>query len=893
MIATSHVIGVVVAYVAVLFAIAYAFDKRLRWLAARPRWSSMVYTLSIAVYCTSWTFYGSVGLASRSGVDFLPIYLGPTLVFCLAPHLLHRMVRVSKHNRITSIADFIATRYGRSAKLAGTVTVIAVVGLVPYIALQLKAVAASFLLLVDPVAPPQTDGEVAVVTAAMLAVFAMLFGTRQLDLSESRPGLASAIAFDSVVKLLCLSAVGLFVGYALFDGFGDLFAQAARQPALAGRFRFDIPAPTWSAMLLLSMAAAFCLPRQFQMMVVEQRSDADLRRATWAFPLYLLLINLFVLPIALAGDLLLPAGRNPDLIVLDLPLAAGAGWLAVLAFLGGVSAATAMVVVETLALGAMVSNDLVMPVLLRLLPRRVAAMRDLTRVVLQIRRVSIIVVLALGLIYMQVIGQTYALFSIRLVSFAAIAQLAPAIVLGLYWRGAGAVGAMAGLIAGFAVWGYTLFLPSLARSGLLPVTFIETGLFHLDWTRPYALFGLTGLDPIAHCLFWSLLANAGLLIGCSILVRPSARERTQALAFMETSQGLTPGASVGWRSSGSVKELIALVGRFIGPARASARFADLGCDPDAVADPATVQHAERLLTGVIGGASARVLLASAVKESPLGVDELMLILDESSALIRYSRRLEDKSRELEAATSELQSAYESLKQLDRMKDEFVSTASHELRTPLTSIRSFAEILYDNPELDAAERQHFLGIIIQQSERLTRLINDMLDLAKIEAGAMDWHMRPIMLADIVYEAAAATDRLFADKAIAVSLDLAADLPPVRGDADRLSQVLINLLSNAAKFAPPAGGAVRVTLSGDGATQRISVSDNGPGIAVEDQAVIFERFRQVGGNDLTMKPQGSGLGLPICRMIMTHHGGSVTVESAPGAGATFVVTVPTAT
>jgi signal transduction histidine kinase len=885
----TALLAVIGAYVCLLFGIALWSERR------GVRRSGLIYTLSLGVYCTSWTFYGSVGRAAQSGINFLPVYLGPTLVFCLGGWLLARMIRVSKASGITSIADFVSTRYGRSAGLAGLVTLVMLAGSVPYIALQLQAVAESFLLVLPPgPGPGPGTGEVQLATAVLLAVFAILFGARHTDLSAHRPGLVAAIAFDSVVKLVCLTAVGLFVGLVMFDGFGDLFTRAAARPDLAGLARFEVPPADWTALLLLSMAAAFCLPRQFHMIVVENRREADLAHAIWGFPLYLLLINLFVLPIAFAGVLVLPAGHNADMIVLDLPLSAGASWLAVVAFVGGVSAATGMVAVETLALGTMVSNDLVMPALLRLLPRRMAGIADLTHLLLAIRRTSIVLLLVLGLLYAWVVGDSYALVSMGLVSFAAAAQLAPAILLGLFWSGARSAGAGAGIAAGTLVWAYTLFLPSLARSGLLPDGFLDTGLFGLEWTRPYALFGLSGLDPITHTLFWSMLANFGLLIGISVLLRPSPAQLAHAVAFIETSRGRDGHIPATRVDASSRAELVELVGRFVGPARAAEVFDSLarehGLDSaTAAVDQTTVHHAERLLAGVIGGASARVLIASAVHEAPLGVEELMLILDESSQLLRYSQRLEEQSRALQATTQELRRANERLQELDHLKDEFVATVSHELRTPLTSIRSFAEILHDNPELEAGQRGEFLGIIIAESERLTRLINDVLDLAKIGSGMMVWNMEEVDLAALVRDAVAATRRLFADRGIELRVDLAAHLPPVSGDRDRLAQIVINLMSNAAKFAPTETGIVRIGLAGDGATERVSIGDNGPGIATADQGAIFDRFRQV-GDTLTRKPGGTGLGLAICRMIADHHGGTISVASAPDEGATFTLTLP---
>jgi Na+/proline symporter/nitrogen-specific signal transduction histidine kinase len=874
------------AYCALLFAVAALAERARR--RPPPAW---LYVLSLGVYCTSWTYYGSVGRASARGIDFLPIYLGPTLVCVLGWPLLAKILRISKAHRITSIADFIATRYGKSGLLAGLVTLIAVVGSVPYIALQLKAVSASLLVMLPPDAGSSGETAVALGAALVLAAFGVLFGARRIDPDEHHRGMVAAIALESVVKLVCFAAVGLFAGLVLFDGFDDLFARAAALPQALSLTTLQTPGTEWTGLLLVSMAATICLPRQFQMLVVENRDERHLSPAMWGFPLYLFAINLFVLPVAFAGLLLLPAGSDPDMVVLTLPLAAGARWLSLLAFIGGVSAATAMVVVESVALSTMVCNDLLVPVLLRL-PGKPRA--GLTGRLLGVRRASIVGVVLLGYLYMQQVGDSFALVSIGLVSFCAAAQFAPAIVAGLFWHGATRLGALAGIGGGFLVWTWTLFLPSLALSDILTRGYLSTGLLGWTWTRPYALFGLNGLDPITHSLFWSMLANIGLLVGLSVLGRPSAVERAQARAFVDVFAAA--GQSGGWSGRAPVADLAALLSRFMAPAQAQVRLLELarasGADPRAPqADPAVVRGVERLLAGMIGGASAHVLVTSVAGERLVAVEEVMRIVDESSEIREYSRRLEEKSRELQATTEELRHANDTLQQLDRLKDEFVSNVSHELRTPLTSIRSFSEILFDEPDLDLAQRQQFLGIIVRESERLTRLITDMLDLAKMQAGELHWQFEPVRLESVLRDAAAATGQLFRDRGVGLTLQLAEDLGPVRADADRIAQVAINLLSNAVKFSPADTGQVRLRLYRGESSQAIEVVDNGPGIEPIDQVVIFERFRQA-GTGLTDKPAGTGLGLAICRAIMERHGGTLTVSCAASEGATFRAILPEA-
>ncbi len=893
------------AYVGLLFAIAAYGDKRAdagRSLIANP----YIYALSLAVYCTSWTFYGSVGRAATSGIGFLPIYLGPTLMAALWWFLLLKMIRISKANRITSIADFVASRYGKSQLLGGLVTIIAVIGIIPYIALQLKAISTSFSIILHypGVAMPEKLGSQPFIgdntfyIAMMLAAFTILFGTRHLDATERHEGLVAAIAFESVVKLVAFIAVGLFVTYGMYNGFTDIFQRAAENPQLHALMTMAGESgsyTSWASLTLLSMFAILFLPRQFQIAVVENVDERHLNKAIWLFPLYLLAINIFVLPIALGGLLHFPAGGvDADTFMLTLPIAEKQIWIVALAFIGGLSAATGMVIVETIALSTMVCNDLVMPVLLRLRWLRLTERRDLSRLLLGIRRGAIVGILTLGYLYFYLAGEAYALVSIGLISFSAVAQFAPAIIGGMFWKGGNRLGTICGLSAGFLIWLYTLLLPSFAKSGWLPITFLTQGLGGVELLKPQQLFGLQGLDEISHCLFWSLFANIGLYVAISLLRRPDASEHGQAALFVDAYRQAPAAGSRFWRGSASINDLLALLGRFLGPARAhealteyarQRRVQDIEAIP---ADADTVHHAESLLAGAIGNASARVMIASVVEEEPLDIDEVMHIIDEASQVLAYSRQLEHQSRELEAATNDLRSANLRLQELDRLKDDFISTVTHELRTPLTSIRAFTEILRDNPKLPDAQRENFLGIVIRESERLTRLINQVLDLSKIESGNTAWQSIQFDMRDVINESAAAVGQLFRDSGVTLTLELPDDAPEIVADRDRVMQVMMNLLSNAAKFCASGEGRVVVKLTHEAQALRVDAIDNGVGISVEDQAVIFDKFRQV-GDTLTEKPKGSGLGLAISRQIIEHLGGRLWVTSQPGAGATFSFTL----
>ena len=898
------------AYLGLLFAIAYFADRRAdrgRSVIANP----YIYSLSLAVYATAWTFYGSVGRAVSTGVGFLPIYIGPTLMCILWWILLRKIILISKVHRITSLADFIASRYGKSALVAGLVTVIAVIGILPYISLQLKAISTAFEIvhshhveLPHGARAGSFLADTAFYVALILAAFTIMFGTRHLDASERHEGMVAAIAFESLVKLIAFLAVGLFVTYGIFDGFGDVFTRARALPRVEELFVIGGSGDTHASILaslysasFFSMLAILFLPRQFQVSVVENVDVNHVKTAIWLFPLYMLVINLFVPAIAFGGMLYFAgASVDPDTYVLTLPLANGQNGLGLLVFIGGLSAATGMVIVETIALSTMVCNDLVMPLLLRWRALRLNERTDLTGLLLGIRRAAILVMLILGYLYFRIAGEAYALVSIGLISFAAVAQFAPACLGGLFWKGGTRAGALAGLSAGFLVWLYTLLVPAFARSGWVPMSIVEAGPLGIEVLRPLQLFGLTGLDQITHGMIWSMLANVGAYVAVSLATTQSAVEHSQATLFVDAFKHSAAGTgSLFWRGGVSVKDLRGLLSRFLGADKADdalesyARQRRLRSAWEVEADANLIQFAETKLAGAIGGASAHAMVASVVKEAPLTMDEVMSILDEASQIMKYSRQLEQQSRELASAYAELRSANERLQELDRMKDDFVSHVSHELRTPLTSIRSFSEILQDYPELDAPTRSKYLSVIIQETERLTRLINQVLDLSRIEAGRAEWQVVEVNPREVVEHAAAATSRLFDEKGATLEVDLPPEVPWILADRDRLVQVVINLLSNAAKFCADTGGRVAISLRALPDAIRVDVRDNGAGIEAHHQAVIFEKFRQV-GDTLTAKPRGTGLGLAISREIIQHFGGRLWVESEPGRGATFSFIMP---
>lgn len=892
------IVVVFICYMSLLFGVAFWAERRAR--QGRSVVSSpVVYSLSLAIYCTAWTYFGSVGRASVQGLGFLPIYLGPTLVAPIWIMVLKKMIHISKNQRITSVADFISARYGKSAGLGIAATIIAVVGIIPYISIQLKAIVSSVEVLMGPAF--QRGGpiylDVGLYVAIALAVFAILFGTRRLDPNEHHEGLIAAIAFESVIKLIAFLAVGIFVTFVLYDGFSDLFSKGAAVPDIAKLFRFEssgIDGGQWFWLIVLSMSAILFLPRQFHVAVVENTDPGFVNKAAWLFPLYLLLINIFVLPIAVGGLLAFPQGGvDPDTFVLSLPLSADHDTLALLAAVGGFSAATGMVIVSVLALSIMISNNLVLPLLLQpsLLQRN--EVTDLSPRLLGIRRVSIVIVLLMAYSYFKSVGAQYALVSIGLISFTAAAQFAPLIIGGMYWKRATRKGAMAGLLAGFVVWTYTLPLPTLVETGVLPESLMTEGLWGLNWLKPHNLFGLTGMDPISHGAFWSLLFNIALFTIVSVYTQQSALGISQADIFVNIYKYREGSSDYEMlRRQAKTRDLRLLLQRFLGQSKADVLLDEYseanGVDLNKLREAPTdlVNYVEVQLSGAIGAASAQLIISSVSKEDPISLEEMFEALEQTREALAYSKALEEKSAELEQMTQQLQTANEQLQELDRLKADFITTVTHELRTPITAIKALAKILMDHPDLEAARQQEFLGILVSESERISRLINQVLDLEKLSSSASDRHREVIDFVEIVQKSYLGLSRLMEEKDISAKLQVPDQPVPVSGHRDRLTQVVVNLLSNAIKFCDAEAGSILVTLTTESNRVRLSVSDNGPGIPTAQRAHIFERFTQLAGADGS-KPQGSGLGLFISRTIVEDHGGQIGVEEGKDGGAVFWV------
>lgn len=904
MLSPDFVILTAVAYVGLLFALAYVSDLRARQGRAGFLRSPLVYTLSISVYCTSWTFYGAVGTAARNGLEFMAIYMGPTLVFVGWWFLLRKLLRIAHGQRITSIADFLSSRFGKSSKLAILVTVIAVVTITPYIALQLKAVTTSIQVISTADGRGRLaglgDAGLGLAVAMGMAVFTILFGTRNVDAREQHPGVVAAIAFEASVKFVALVAVGLFVVFGLSDGPAQIYARAAE----AG-FTIHEPGPfgsRWVTVLFLSACAVICLPRQFQITVVENADENHLRTAAWAFPAYLLLMSLFTLPIAFYGLATMPAGSNPDMFVLTLPMAADQNALALFAFIGGFSSATSMIIVASIALSIMVSNHIVLPLALRF-TRDLAAheAQGIARLLLVSRRTSIAVILFLGFIYFWLTGESGALAPIGLISFAGVAQFLPALLAALYWRGATVRGALAGMGLGFAVWGWTLFLPSFAAGSDMVAALLAQGPWGIAALRPQALFGMGDTDPLVHSLFWSMLLNAGTLVLTSLATRQDRLERIQAGVFVDVFRSGQRGQGHGGtgraiRSTATADDLFFLAERVLGWQRARVLFEDAGIRHGAHArgadaPPAFVIRLERELASSIGAASAHILLSKVVRGDALSLDEVMQIADETLQVISHSNELEKKSNELRQTARQLQEANAKLHALHRQKDDFLSQVSHEVRTPMTSIRSISEILMRQPDLDEAQRDRFVGLIHHESVRLTRLLDEILDLSALEHGERDWENHPVDPEAALSRAMEVCDAIARQRNIGFSREHSPVPVVVAGDSDRLCQVFINIIANAIAHNRDPEPRVHVRSRVTATEYQVEIMDNGAGIAPEFRATIFDKFVRIGeaGNTGGAFP-GLGLGLNISHTIVRKLQGRIELVEGALPGACFRISLP---
>ena len=881
-------------YVSILFYIAYWAEKR-----SHSKWTNnpYIYSFSLAVYCTAWTYYGSIGVAAESGLSYLPIYLGPIIIIPTWMVILKKIIRISRVNKISSIADFISLRYGNSRFLGALVTMICVFGIVPYISLQLKSISDTFHIVTKTQSSDNIFTDTTTYVCLALALFASYYGTKYVDASEKRRGIVTAVAMESILKLVFFLIIGIYVTYFVYDGFGDIYTKAAvledfEKKNSIGDLTSGI---NWFFLCLLSMFAIFLLPRQFHTAIVENNKETHIRTAMWLFPLYLLLFNIFVFPIAWGGNILFQGkGLNSDTYSLLIPQFFNNNFLTVLVFLGGFSAAISMIIVSSIALATMLSNNLLIPYGFIGSLENSSQKKNSKRIV-NSRKIGIFSLIILAYAIYRIFVLDYSLVSIGLVSFVVIGQLAPSFFGALFWRRGSKKGAITGIIIGFLICFYTLLIPyaiGITKSSSL---FIQEGPWGITLLKPFELFGLDYLEPIPHAVFWSLFFNVICYAAISVSFKGNYRERNYAEMFVDIDKYITNHEDVFvWKGTAYISDIQKVLQRFLGEERTKRAMTifNLKYNIDkniTTADARFIKFAENLLTGHIGTASAKILISSVVKEDKISLTEVLRILEESKENIIINKKLTDTSNELKKISTQLKNANQELVNKDIQKDEFLDTVTHELRTPITAIRAASEILHDDDDIPEELRKQFLQNIISESDRLNRLIDKILDLEKFETGKQKIYLSKNNISKTVEKTVLSLNQLIKNKKIRIEFDKASKEIKAFYDEERIIQVIYNLLSNAIKFSSETDGKINIRISEKKDVVEVRIHNNGKGIKEEDFEAIFDKFYQ-SRNQNVKKPIGSGLGLAICKQIIEHHKGKIWADNTEVNGATFIFTLP---
>jgi Na+/proline symporter/signal transduction histidine kinase len=885
---------ILIGYVSILFYIAYWAEKR-----SHSKWVSnpYIYSFSLAVYCTAWTYYGSIGVAADSGLNYLPIYLGPIMIIPIWMIILKKIIRISRVNKISSIADFISLRYGNSRFLGAVVTMICVFGILPYIALQLKSISDTFHIVTKTQSTSDIFTDTTTYVCLALALFASYYGTRYVDASEKRRGVVTAVAMESILKLVFFLIIGIYVTYFVYDGFGDIYSKASvlegfQEKNTIGGLTNGI---NWFFLCVLSLFAIFLLPRQFHTAIVENNKESHIKTAMWLFPLYLLLFNIFVFPIAWGGNILFQGkGFNSDTYSLLIPQYFDNNFLTVLVFLGGFSAAISMIVVSSIALATMLSNNLLIPYGFIGSLQNVSPEKNSKRI-LNSRRIGIFSLIIVAYLIYRIFILDYSLVSTGLVSFVVIAQLAPSFFGALFWRRGSNKGAVTGIIIGFAFCFYTLLVPYAIGISQSTSLFIQQGPWGIALLKPFQLFGLDYLDPIPHAVFWSLLVNFMSYFAVSVSFKGNYRERNYAEMFVDIDKYITnhEDAFV-WKGTAYVSDIQKVLERFLGQQRTARALSIFNLKynipkDEIMADARFIKFAENLLTGHIGTASAKILISSVVKEDKISLPEVLRILEESKENIIVNKKLTETSNELQKISTKLKNANLELVNKDIQKDEFLDTVTHELRTPITAIRAASEILHDDQDIPEEVRKQFLQNIISESDRLNRLIDKILDLEKFETGKQKIYLSKNNLTATINNTLESLKQLIANKHI--KIEFIANKKEVKAfyDEERIIQVLHNLLSNAIKFCSVSNGVITISIAEHNEETEVKIHNNGKGINEGDFEAIFDKFYQ-SRNQNVKKPIGSGLGLAICKQIIEHHKGKIWAENTGDNGATFTFTLP---
>lgn len=870
----------VILYLGLLFFIAFWAEKKKSnfWIN-----NPYIYSLSLAVYCSAWTYYGSIGVASNQGLEYLAVYIGPVIIIPAWIYINSKIIRISRVHKISSIADFISLRYGNSRSLGAIVAIVCMLAVIPYIGLQIKAISDTFHLMTHTANSDNIFLDTATYVVLIIAVFSAYYGTKYVDASEKRLGIISAVAVESFLKLIFFIILGVFVVYGVFNGFDDIYEKASKLPDFTQKNTFNglEGAFNWFLMCMLSMTAIFLLPRQFHTTIIENRTEKHLKTAIWLFPLYLLLMNFFVFPIAWGGKILFFGENvNPEFYSILIPQKFGNMIIAGMVFLGGLSACISMIIISSISLSVMLSNNIIIPYgWLNSLKTETEYANN--RTIVNIRKFSIFSLIILGFVFYKYLISSATLFSVGLTAFVLIAQLAPAFFGAIFWRRGSYAGAVTGIIAGVLICYFNLILPNYFET-----TYQNSAVFNF--------FKLAYLSPVASAFFWSLLVNGGLFMMISSLVAGNYRERNFAELYVDINDYIQHHENAYiWKGTANISDITKILTRFLGEkkTRQALKIFNLKyniSDENDSADSRFIKFSENLLSGRIGTASAKILIEGVTKEDKITLPEVLKILEESKENISMNKQLTEHSQQLRKLSEELQNANETLVIKDKQKDDFLDSVAHELRTPITAIRATSELLLDDDEMPAEIKKDFLGNIISESDRLAEIINDILFLDKLEAGTTPLNLAEKNITETYHKALKPLLQLFEQKHLHHSEVNLLQHEIFEFDEMKMIQVFQNILGNALKFANEQGMIQTKFQEKDGML-KISIFNTGKTIPTEDLQYVFEKFYQSKNQNLR-KPLGSGLGLAICKRIISAHGGNIEAKNKE-IGVTFEIFLPT--
>ena len=875
--------ALVILYLGILFFIAYfAEKKRSSFWVNNP----YVYSLSLAVYCSAWTYYGSIGVAANQGLEYMAIYVGPIIIIPSWIYLNSKIIRISRVNKISSIADFIGLRYGNSRSLSAIIALVCILAIIPYIALQIKSISETFHLITVTENSTSILFDSSTYVVIIIALFSSYYGTKYVDASEKRLGIISAVAAESFFKLIFFVILGLFVVYGVFNGFEDIYRQAEKLPDFAAKNSFNglEGSFNWFLMLMLSMSAIFLLPRQFHTAIIENRKEKHIKTAIWLFPLYLLIFNFFVFPIAWGGKILFfGQDVNPELYSILIPQKFGNIFISTLVFFGGLSACISMIIISSISLSIMLSNNIIIPY--GWLDKfKSENDTDNTKSIVNIRKVSIFLLIISGFIFYKYLLLGKSLFSIGLVSFVLIAQLGPSFFGAIFWRRGTYAGSVSGIIVGVLLCFLGLILPSFSEN------FVQSEFYQSEF---FSFFKIPYLSPITQIFFWSMLVNSALFILISANTVSNYRERNYAELYVDIDDYIQNHENAYiWKGTANVSDIQKILGRFLGQKKTEQALKIFNLkynitDESDTADSRFIKFSENLLSGRIGTASAKILIEGVTKEDKISLPEVLQILEESKENISINKQLSEQSSQLLKLSGDLQVANINLIEKDQQKDEFLDSVAHELRTPLTAIRATSEILLDDEDMPAELKKDFLENIISESDRLNEIINDILYLDKLETGTISLHISENNIIETFKKSLKPLLHLFDQRHLHHSEVHLLENEMYQFDEQRMIQVFQNILGNALKFTNEQG-MIQTKFQEKDDQLKISIFNTGKTIPEEDLEFIFDKFYQSKNQNLR-KPIGSGLGLAICKKIMIAQNGNIEVKNKE-IGVSFEIYLP---